>query len=312
MPPVPPVSLLIPCRNGAKTLPRLLASARAQTVPFAHVAVFDDASDDGTADVARALGASVLSTALRVGVSEARNRLAAECATEWFHFHDADDCLDPGYVEIAGALAATDRHDVVVCDVDWYDPASRALTQSKRYSRWAFETDAVAANLRDIVGGIHGLYRKSAFLGQGGFDRTLALYEDWELHVRMAARGARFTCTECVLATAFVTPGSASLQRFEDNIRACLSLVRRWADELQPRYRPDVARAAERYAVHLLYTGREADAREAIAIARAAGGNPPTTDSRVLRWLSSILPVTIGLRLQRAVRAYVRLDPGEK
>lgn len=308
---LPSCSLLVPCRNGAATLPRLFASARAQTRAFDQVIVFDDASQDDSAAVAAAHGAKVISAPSRVGVSTARNRLAEAASTEWFHFHDADDVLDPDYVQATASLAATDRYDVIVCDVDWYNPATRGITQQKRYSRTAFETDALAANLRDIVGGIHGLYRKSFFLREGGFDSKIELFEDWELHVRFAAKGARYSCTEKVLSIAHVTPGSASQARFRESFRTKFELLRRWSNELPPAYRPLIAHSAERIAVHLLYIGLTAEAREALAVCRAAGGRPPSTDSKLLRGLTALLPDFTGLRLQRAARAYVRLNPDE-
>jgi glycosyltransferase involved in cell wall biosynthesis len=303
---------LIPCRNGAATLPRLLASARAQTVPFHQIIVFDDAREESSRAVAAAHGASVISVPSRVGVSAARNRLAEACRTEWFHFHDADDILDPDYVRATGARAASGQFDVVVCDVDWYNPARRLITQHKRYSRVAFEADPLAANLKDIVGGIHGLYRKTCFTRCGGFDERLELFEDWEAHVRLAARGARFSCVEQVLATAYVTPGSASQERFREAFRTQFALLRRWTEEFDERYRSLIARVAERTAVHLLYIGLRPEALEAIAVCRAAGGDPPTSDSRLLRCLKHVLPTPVCLRLQRAGRAYVRLNPADE
>ncbi|MFM7345025.1 MAG: glycosyltransferase, partial [Tagaea sp.] len=46
----------IPAYNAAKYLPRLLASAKAQTEPFDEICVYDDCSTDETGTVAAALG----------------------------------------------------------------------------------------------------------------------------------------------------------------------------------------------------------------------------------------------------------------
>ena len=51
--------VLIPAFNEEASLPGLLAEVRAQ-LPGASVAVVDDGSTDGTADVAQACGARVL------------------------------------------------------------------------------------------------------------------------------------------------------------------------------------------------------------------------------------------------------------
>ena len=58
--PAPRVSIIVPARNEAHNLPALLASLRA-LAPAAHeIIVVDDHSSDGTGDLARAAGATVV------------------------------------------------------------------------------------------------------------------------------------------------------------------------------------------------------------------------------------------------------------
>lgn len=59
----PDVSVVIPARDEAATLPALLDALASQTHPAAEIIVVDDGSSDATADVARARGARVLSGA---------------------------------------------------------------------------------------------------------------------------------------------------------------------------------------------------------------------------------------------------------
>ena len=91
------LSLLVPARNAARTLPRLFESA-AQDGGFDEVIVYDDASTDDTGAVARAHGANVIRSEINTGPSAGKNRLARETACGWVHFHDADDALAPGFV----------------------------------------------------------------------------------------------------------------------------------------------------------------------------------------------------------------------
>ena len=60
-------SVIIPARNEAAALPRLLASLAAQPHPPAEVIVVDDESTDGTPEVAAAFGAVVISALPRPG-----------------------------------------------------------------------------------------------------------------------------------------------------------------------------------------------------------------------------------------------------
>jgi hypothetical protein len=55
-----PIAVIVPARDEAASLPRLLASLEAQTTEPAEVVVVDDHSSDGTADVARRHGVTVV------------------------------------------------------------------------------------------------------------------------------------------------------------------------------------------------------------------------------------------------------------
>jgi chlorobactene glucosyltransferase len=106
---VPFVSIVVPARNGAATLPRLLASLIAQEYPRFEVIVVDDASTDGTGAVAEAHGARV------VRVEKVPRGWAGQpyaCATgaaaaqgDWVLFTDAATEHDPGALRAAVAHA---------------------------------------------------------------------------------------------------------------------------------------------------------------------------------------------------------------
>jgi glycosyltransferase involved in cell wall biosynthesis len=86
------VTVVIPAFNRAELLPRALASLDAQR-PWrpAEVIVVDDASTDGTAEVAARLGARVLRHETNRGPAEARNTAFAAAAQPWLAQLDSDD-----------------------------------------------------------------------------------------------------------------------------------------------------------------------------------------------------------------------------
>ena len=63
----PRVLIIVPAHNESQSIARVLSDL-SRNVPAADVVVVDDASTDGTAEVARAAGATVLSLACNLGV----------------------------------------------------------------------------------------------------------------------------------------------------------------------------------------------------------------------------------------------------
>jgi cellulose synthase/poly-beta-1,6-N-acetylglucosamine synthase-like glycosyltransferase len=92
---LPSLSVIVPARNEAGNLPRLLASLRAERYPGPfEVIVVDDGSTDGTTAVAAAFGAHVLRLDQLpsgwLGKPNACHRGAALARGAWLLFTDAD------------------------------------------------------------------------------------------------------------------------------------------------------------------------------------------------------------------------------
>ncbi len=83
-------SVIIPCRNGARIVGEAVRSALTQTEPPIEVLVVDDASADGTLEVARAAGARVLRTETRRNAGGARNVGIEASSGDVLAFLDAD------------------------------------------------------------------------------------------------------------------------------------------------------------------------------------------------------------------------------
>lgn len=94
-PPSGRISVVIPAFNGRRFLSSCLRGIEGQAIDDLEVIVVDDGSSDGTTDLARELGATMIEQ-VDSGVSQARNRGFVQATDEFVVFQDQDDRLAPG------------------------------------------------------------------------------------------------------------------------------------------------------------------------------------------------------------------------
>jgi len=85
------VAVVIPVKDRAAYLESALESVGRQTVRPSEVIVVDDASSDGSAEIAEVFGATVVRLPSSVGSGLARNAGIAAATAEWVAFLDSDD-----------------------------------------------------------------------------------------------------------------------------------------------------------------------------------------------------------------------------
>lgn len=217
------VTFVIPCYNHGKFVADAVRSCLAQEQTDARVVIVDDGSNDGTTpracDQCRDLPGWVeVIHQPNTGLPGARNVGAARAMvheSEFLVFLDADDYLEPAFVRaLAGAMDAAFAAD----------PAARTLGPGavshaycqERLTDKAFGTWAVPAwdPILLLITNLHpvtALIRRECFealaaetrrparagLDQApadcpGFDASMRKgYEDWDLWLRMSARGWR-------------------------------------------------------------------------------------------------------------------------
>jgi 4,4'-diaponeurosporenoate glycosyltransferase len=111
-------SIIIPARNEARNLPRLLTSISESAMQPAEVIVVDDDSTDDTAAVATSFGARVLASAARpfgwMGKTWACYQGAQHASGELLVFLDADTYFVPGGLDRAVTLWMRAQHRLVV------------------------------------------------------------------------------------------------------------------------------------------------------------------------------------------------------
>lgn len=192
--PLPSLSIVVPARNEAHNLGFLLPSLQRLRYPGSlEVLVVDDASTDGTSDVAAAHGARVLRVdhlpAGWAGKPHACAVGAQQAQGDWLLFTDADTVHQPD--SAARAVAYAQAHEA--------DGLSLFLQQQSRGWLDRVALTAGYAGLfagstpqRDLFNGQYMLLRRSVYRAIGGFEqvRSEAL-EDLALGKLLRGRGYR-------------------------------------------------------------------------------------------------------------------------
>jgi len=194
------VSVVVPVRDGARTLPALLESLATQTLSRERfeVVVVDNASRDDSAAIARAHGAVVVHEPVP-NRSRARNAGARAARAGLIAFTDADCVATPEWLE--AFLARADGAPLVAGPVEM--TTGEPPTMVERFERswrsgqehWVRDGWAATANL---------LVERAAFDAVGGFDPAYRhIGEDADFCLRAGRAGHRLGwCAEAVVAHA--------------------------------------------------------------------------------------------------------------
>lgn len=311
------LALLIPAYNAAAYLPRLLASAAAQTEPFDDIWVYDDCSLDGTAAVAERLGASVIRGDANLGCSVGKNVLANRTTCDWLHFHDADDELLPNFVSLARRWMADARYDVVLFPYEERNDATGEHMTNRIFDPVDLARDACSYAIREQINPFCGLYRRTAFLRAGGYDDDpLVLFnEDVALHVRLAFACLSFAAETEVSIVNHRRTDSMSAANGLKCLHAHYHVMRKTAGrDRSRRYAPEIAANLWNVVAGLASKQDWQTADEAARLAMTVGGFaslPPGVLFRSLCRISPHMALRVREGLIRALKPRFREDcPG--
>jgi len=178
----PLVSVIVPCFNYGRFLGEALDSALGQTHKNVEVVVVDDGSTDDSVQVAGRYPVKVV-TQQNAGVAVARNHGAAQSRGELFVFLDADDVLEPEYVErcLAAMRAAAPGTAYAYTQMRYFGDRN-GVHESGSFTRRRI--------LRGNLVNASALVKRVAFEHAGGFSHAWRLgWEDCEFWVRLYTLG---------------------------------------------------------------------------------------------------------------------------
>lgn len=209
------VSVIIPTLNEAAYLPGLLEALSRQTRQPDEIIVADAGSTDGTAELARARGATVV----RGGMpGPGRNAGARAAKGDVFLFFDADVLPPPDFIERAlgeftreGYAAATSPMEALDGD-----PTDQIIIEATNLYM------QVARPISPRAPGFCILARREAHQAIGGFDESLKMCEDHD-YVQRASQYGKFG-----ILTSVRIP--VSMRRLEKEGLAQLALKYLWCE----------------------------------------------------------------------------------
>lgn len=190
----PGVTIIVPAYNEAASVGDTIQSLLDQTVPAAEIIVIDDCSNDGTGDVARRYGVTVLRPEKNTGSKAGAQNLAlAMVDTEFTMAIDADTIIAPDAIArfmtvMSDASIAAACGFVVPRHVKTVWERGRYIEYLLAFSFYKPIQDHFGKPL--IASGCFSIYRTDVLQAHGGW-HTRTMAEDMDLTWSMYQTGQR-------------------------------------------------------------------------------------------------------------------------
>jgi glycosyltransferase involved in cell wall biosynthesis len=192
---MPKVSVIIPCYNQGEYIEEAINSVLAQTFKDYEIIIINDGSTDKKTNLIlsnlRVKHATLISTPNR-GLSGARNNGIKKARGEYILPLDADDRIDPTYLEKASKLLDRDPLlKIVYC---------KAFTFGERKGSWKLpEYSHKKMLFRNLIF-CSALFRKKDWKEVGGYSPKMSGgWEDWDFWLSLIERGGKVKCIQEVL-----------------------------------------------------------------------------------------------------------------
>lgn len=184
------VSVIIPTRNMGDLLSRAIDSVQAQTVPAHEIVVADDGSIDETEGYLARLKHTQVPvhsirnrTSNRWGISGGRNLASAISEGDFILPLDADDWIDPFFLEKTLAVMKEDPEVGIVSTLFTYHGEKEGKLAGYAYPR------TYEQQLKENRIAVCSLIRREALDQVGGWDMKLKGWEDWDMWLRILKLG---------------------------------------------------------------------------------------------------------------------------
>ncbi|HAG84727.1 MAG TPA: hypothetical protein DCL61_27135 [Cyanobacteria bacterium UBA12227] len=191
---MPRISCIIVSYNNGRFLKNAVMSVINQTMPVAEIIMADDGSTDGSRELITSLAQqySQIKPIFReknLGVATNRDLAIREANSDLITTLDGDDWYSPEKIE--REFLAIQNYSVAIA----YSDIQQVYSDSKKICCWnisefsSLDRKQRLRWLAHLLGYIPRdmLIPKKLYLEAGGMQHNLALYEDWDLQIRLAA-----------------------------------------------------------------------------------------------------------------------------
>lgn len=199
-------SVIIPAYKMGRYIGEALESVASQSYRQWEIIVVDDcAPEDGTADVVKAFAAQhadhrieFIRHEVNTGVSGARNTAIRNAQGDILAFLDPDDLWLPEYLSrMADRFVAEPEADGITSPpiAFWEIPDRTTRPDNIRFENWQMMQFPASLAVANFLQPSSTVVRKSWVEKIGGFDteRSMQHIEDYDLWIRLALAGARFS-----------------------------------------------------------------------------------------------------------------------
>jgi glycosyltransferase involved in cell wall biosynthesis len=198
----PRVSVILPTRNRATTLPQAVGSVLSQTFQDLELIVVDDASSDATESAIKAIAdprIAYVRLPEHRGAAVARNTGIRQARGELIAFQDSDDEWSPTKLEHqidlltreGSTLGAVGGRYAIDGDSTMDQISAPRLETADEYESELLEGSCLITPL--------WLIRRSLLIELGLFDERMPCLEDWDLMLRLSTHARMRALDETVL-----------------------------------------------------------------------------------------------------------------
>jgi glycosyltransferase involved in cell wall biosynthesis len=215
----PAFSVVMAAHDNTATIGDAIESVQGQTRSDWELIVVDDCSRDGTPDIAETYADSrirVVRQPENHGPGATRNRGISLAKAPIVCPLDSDDLWLPEYLETMARALDTNPTAAVACSDAWVFDEGTGRVRKRSAVAMQHPPEPLPDDPKTFLAELlrrNFVYysvaaRRESLLAVGGYDERLWVGEDWELWLRLAAAGFRFSFVPRLLGVHRKRPGS--------------------------------------------------------------------------------------------------------